>query len=79
MARGCLLNKALVVRAEDDVDEALALIEELGKHRVFLDELIVFLDDILVGLRLAALCRETNSLNLAVGRTHCKEYSELLS
>jgi hypothetical protein len=39
----------------------------------------VFLDDVLVGLRLAALCGKANSLNLAVGRTHCKECSELVS
>ena len=63
VASGCLLNKALVVRAEDDVHKALAFVEEISEQLIVLDEL-------LVRLRLAALRGAANSLNTAVERAH---------
>lgn len=58
-----LLNKALIVRAQHDVHEALAVVKELREHLVVLDEL-------LIGARLAALRGAANSLNTAVKSTH---------
>jgi ATP:corrinoid adenosyltransferase len=58
-----LLNKALVVRAQHDIDEALAVVKELREHLVVLDEL-------LIGARLAALRGAANSLNTTVRYAH---------